>query len=519
MSWIYNKWHIILIIFIYSSSFMFFRYQLHSSFFSFPSANAAISDGEGRRERSATSTTILSDDVDGHITKTIKNNITSSSLYQKRYYTKHLYDPVLHYARGKDTPLPIVNDPHLKVEVVAQGLEFPTTMAFLDKDDILVLEKDNGTVRKVVDGKVLSQPLLDVNVATAVERCMCGIAIPKSEDQSNSNKFVFLYYTEAANKDGGPAIGNRLYRYELDNDDNKLVSPKLFLDLPALPGPRHNGGAIIIGPKDNNIYIPIGDVDGHKSQSENIKNGLPPDGTGGILEIRQDGQPVTNLPLVDDEKNNNSHNITSSNMIKYYYAYGIRNSFGLDFDPVTGKLWDTENGPGFGDEINLVYPGFNSGWRTIQGIWMRESNNSMGAEAPSASVLQQQSDRGSRGAGLVDFDGRGKYSPPEFTWNNTVGPTKIKFLNTGKLGEQYENDIFVGDVHKGNIYHFKLNSDRTQLVLSGPLADKVANTDKELQSIIFGTGFGGISDLEVGPDGYLYVVSLGQGKIFKISPK
>ena len=55
-----------------------------------------------------------------------------------------------------------------------------------------------------------------------------------------------------------------------------------------------------------------------------------------------------------------------------YYAYGIRNSFGLDFDPITGKLWDTENGPGFGDEINLVEPGFNSGWAKISGIWKNE---------------------------------------------------------------------------------------------------------------------------------------------------
>ena len=47
--------------------------------------------------------------------------------------------------------------------------------------------------------------------------------------------------------------------------------------------------------------------------------------------------------------------------LNLYYAYGIRNSFGMDFDPVTGKLWDTENGPDYGDEINLVEPGFNSG--------------------------------------------------------------------------------------------------------------------------------------------------------------
>ncbi len=58
-----------------------------------------------------------------------------------------------------------------------------------------------------------------------------------------------------------------------------------------------------------------------------------------------------------------------------YYAYGIRNSFGIDFDPVTGRLWDTENGPAFGDEINLVEPGFNSGWVSAQGIWKVDADS------------------------------------------------------------------------------------------------------------------------------------------------
>ena len=62
--------------------------------------------------------------------------------------------------------------------------------------------------------------------------------------------------------------------------------------------------------------------------------------------------------------------------LNMYYAYGIRNSFGLDFDPVTGNLQDTENGPHFGDEINLVEPGFNSGWKKVQGIWSLNVNQS-----------------------------------------------------------------------------------------------------------------------------------------------
>jgi hypothetical protein len=119
---------------------------------------------------------------------------------------------------------------------------------------------------------------------------------------------------------------------------------------------------------------------------------------------------------------------------------------------------------------------------------------------------------------IVDFEGKGKYSDPELVWMDTEGPTAAKFLNSDKLGIQYVNDLFVGDVHNGWIYHFDLNEYRTDLILEGPLADKIANTPEEMQETIFGEGFGGITDLEVGPDEYLYVVSIGQGAIYRIVP-
>jgi aldose sugar dehydrogenase len=155
-----------------------------------------------------------------------------------------------------------VSDSNLSVQEVIAGLELPTTMAFLGPDDILVLEKEKGTVQRIIDGQIQPEPLLDVNVAGAVERCMCGIAI---STDTPGHTYVFLYYTEADSTDredmtdGNAPLGNRLYRYELVN--NKLVNPKLLLDLPAYPGPRHNGGAIAIGP-DNNLYITVGDIDG-----------------------------------------------------------------------------------------------------------------------------------------------------------------------------------------------------------------------------------------------------------------
>jgi glucose/arabinose dehydrogenase len=376
---------------------------------------------------------------------------------------------------------PTVRDPHLKVETVATGLMLPTTMAFVGPDDILVLEKNKGTVQRIVNGQMLDEPLLKVNVSSEVERGMLGIAISKNNQPGKS--YVFLYFTESEGQGGGGSepIASRLYRYELTNDT--LVKPKLLLDLPAVPGPRHNAGNIMIGP-DNNLYVSVGDLDGHITMAQNVKDRGGPDGSSAILRITQDGQAPREGVLGDN------------GITKKYYAYGIRNTYGMDFDPVTGNLWDTENGPSYGDEINLVEPGFNSGWVKVQGMAPVDFNSEQA---------------------LVNFQGSGNYRDPEFVWTDTVGPTAIKFLDSDRLGKQYEKDVFVSDITQGNIYHFDLNTNRTQLILEGVLADKIANNATENKDIIFGEGFGGITDLEVGPyDGYLYIVSLGHGAIYRI---
>jgi hypothetical protein len=95
--------------------------------------------------------------------------------------------------------------------------------------------------------------------------------------------------------------------------------------------------------------------------------------------------------------------------------------------------------------------------------------------------------------------------------------TALKFLNSAKLGSQYQNDIFVGDVNTGSLYHFKLNQQRDGLALTGVLADKVANTPDESQQAALGHRFGTITDLQVGPDGYLYVLTFA-GNIYRIVP-
>lgn len=85
-----------------------------------------------------------------------------------------------------------MRNPNLKIETVANGLEFPTTMAILGHNDILILEKEKGTVQRIVYGKMLPEPLLDVKVATSQEKCMYGITVSK---HIPGHTYVFLYYT------------------------------------------------------------------------------------------------------------------------------------------------------------------------------------------------------------------------------------------------------------------------------------------------------------------------------------
>src|SRR5574341_719590 len=383
---------------------------------------------------------------------------------------------------------PRVNDTNLKVTEVISGLKMPTTMAFLGPDDFLLLLK-GGTVVRVTNGTMASTPLLNVSVGSGITQGMLGIVLSNYSLPDNG-RYVFLYYTEVLNNQTGKqqqnnqtgmkTLENRDYRYEFVN--GSLINPKLLLQLPAKEGYMDNGGYLKIGP-DNNLYMSVGaitasDVSDVQTLTQNFINGTPVDGRAGILRIMQNGNPV-----LDKE----GHGLLGdSQPLNLYYGYGLKDSFGIDFDPISGKLWDAEPGRIIDDEINLIEPGFNGGFEALQG--------------PSVYVPAAVVD-------LVNFNGSGKYYDPQFVWNQKVVPVGLKFLTTSKLGEKYENDLFVGSFLNGKIYHFDLNEARDGLVVpSSFIYNQMATWNSTgAEDITFGEGFGGISSLNVGPDGYLYV--------------
>ncbi len=383
---------------------------------------------------------------------------------------------------------PIINDPSLQVELFVEGLSWPTSMAFIDNDNILVLEKEQGTVRLISNGILQEEPVLKVDVNSESERGLLGIAIINKDA-------VFLYYTESSNDD--EQLRNKVHKYQWN--EGRLVNPILILDLPAIPGPNHDGGKLTIGP-DNYLYAVIGDLN-RDGKLQNFVDGPEPDDTGVILRVNpMDGSPAPDNPFA----NNDDDNL----LLNKYYAYGIRNSFGIAFDPITGILWDTENGPSEYDEVNVVKPGFNSGWQQVMGPISKSE------------ITEDE---------LVNFP-NSRYADPVFNWLPSIGITDIEFLNSSKLGDKYVNNIFVGDIGDltdGFLYYFEVNEDRTGIKFDSSsssqagLTDLVADNEEEMATIALGTDFGGITDIETGPDGFLYILTLdresdGEGKIYRI---
>ena len=227
-------------------------------------------------------------------------------------------------------------------------------------------------------------------------------------------------------------------------------------------------------------------------------------------------------------------NVDLANSQPEIFAYGVRNSFGMAFDPLTGNLWTEENGDDSFDEINLVGPGFNGGWIQIMGPSGRIADYKGIETSPIYFGLQQvrwpptliadTPDAVLATLGLVPLPGT--YTEPLFSWKYAVAPSPIGFVNGPGLGPRYQGDLFVGAARTflagGYLFDFKLNGARSDLVFSDDrLQDRVAdNIDKfdltESESLLVGSDFGITTDIQTAPNGNLYVVSLSNGAIYEI---
>jgi glucose/arabinose dehydrogenase len=308
-----------------------------------------------------------------------------------------------------------LTDPNLSVSTVVNGsLATPTAMAFVGPDDFLVLQK-SGSVRRVKNGVLQAMPALTVTVNTLSERGLLGIAV-----NGETPRKVFLYYTEALVQDGAP-LGNRVYRYTWNAASGLLERPQLILDLPTSDGPNHNGGTLLLGPAGEApgvgdgalLYVVIGDLN-RNGQLQNNAAGQPDD-TGVILRVRRDGSAAPGNPFSPYCAGATSQTCASDGacggsgpcvlQVAKYYAYGVRNCFGLALDP---------------HERTAV--GHRE--RTEQLRRVTSSHPGSTAAGTSSWVRTRSIRRGSPTCGTCPARAR-PYSDPEFSWFATIAPTAL----------------------------------------------------------------------------------------------
>lgn len=447
---------------------------------------------------------------------------------------------------------PTVVDPNLDVRRVVDGLITPTSMAFLGPNDILVLEKNTGRVQRVTNG-VIQATVLDLAVNFASERGLLGIAL---HPDFSMNGFVYLYWTESTTGvdtnvlSETPLLGNRVDRFFWDG--SSLTSEPLNLkriraiqqDADQPERGNHDGGVLRFGP-DGKLYIFIGDV-GRRGQMQNLPDGpfgvgLPDDQFGGpepddahltgvILRLNDDGSAPADNPFFEVGAAMGGE--VGANIQKVF-SYGHRNAFGMAFDPISGNLWLAENGDDTFTELNRVEPGMNGGWVQIMGPVERIDQFKMIETTFDGQDLQQLrwppeniADTPEEALARLFMLPGAQYSDPEFSWKFEVAPAAIGFLNSRALGPQFRGDLFTGAARDflegGQIFHFNLTGNRRKIGVDDPrLEDRVAdNLDKfeitESESLLFGRNFGISTDIQTGPNGNLFVVSLSDGAIYEI---
>jgi len=335
-----------------------------------------------------------------------------------------------------------------KIVEVARGLHVPWAMAFANPTRMLLTER-NGRIRVIVEGKLIDKPVYTFpDVWEQSEAGLLGLAI---DPEYQTNKYFYASLTYV--RDGNYFL--KVVR--LKDEADKVAVDKVILDNVAASS-NHDGSRIKFGP-DKKLYITTGDATkGDLAQDPKSLNGK-------MLRLNSDGS----VPL---------DNPTFGSAV---YSYGHRNSQGFDWDPRNGKLWATEHGPsgfdgpGGGDEINLIKPGRNYGWPLVS-----HEKTLTGTEAP------------------------------KLLFTPAVAPSGAMFYK-GNLLPQFKNNFFFGALRGEGIYRLVIDDEK---VIS---FEKMAKVD-----------LGRVREIIEGPDGAIYFstsntdgrgrVRTGDDKIYKIVP-
>ena len=342
--------------------------------------------------------------------------------------------------------------PRIRVVPITGGLSHPWGLAFRRNGDILVTERDEGTLRVIRNGQLVERDIPGVpEVFTGVRLAgLMDVAVHPDDDS-----LVYLTYSKSEERDGREGATVALARGRLDAGALTEVRDIFVAD-------GWGGGIaasrILFGP-DGKLYMTVGGAFQFAQTGQYAQD--PTTHFGKLLRLNDDGTAPDDNPFVGDPE-----------YLPEIYSMGHRNQIGLVFHPETGDLWATENGPQGGDEANVIKPGANYGW-------------------PVASYSRQYS-----GQRVTDTPWLAEFERPEVLWWPSIAPSGLTFY-TGERFPTWQGNLFVGSMRVGRMQH------------TGHLERIVFNRQgQEIRREWLLTELKQrIRDVRQGPDGFLYVLT------------
>ena len=343
----------------------------------------------------------------------------------------------------------------IRTTVIAGGLWHPWSLAWLPNGDMLVTER-NGKLRMVRDGRLDPDPIAGVPKVHSVR--LSGLMEVLPHPNFAQNHFLYLTYT----KDVGPdQVATTLARGRLEG--HELLDVKDILICDSWAGDGGSGSRLAWG-RDGMLYMTTGASNGNAAQEGSSLRGK-------ILRLRDDGSPAPGNPF--------EHRAGFRPEI---YTMGHRNSLGLALNPVTGDLWNNENGPYGGDEINVIKAGANYGWPLV----------SFG--------------RDYSGPQIVSFK-EGTALPIVF-WAPSIAPSGMAFY-TGDRFPGWKNNVLVGAMLGGAVQGY-------------PHLERIVfneKWDETGRETLLADMRKRIRDVRQGPDGLIYVLTdEAPGELIRIEP-
>lgn len=339
-----------------------------------------------------------------------------------------------------------------KIEPFVEGLEVPWSIVFTSPDRILVTERP-GRLRVIENGKLNPDPVKTFDdVVSNGEEGLMGLTLHPDYD---NNKLIYVSYAY----DGSDGMTVKVVQYK--DHGNSLSNEKVIID--GLPARRYHAGCRIKFGPDGKLYITTGDA-GERHLAQDLDNLY-----GKILRVNDDGSIPSDNPFPDSP----------------VWSYGHRNPQGIDWYPGTDVLYETEHGPsgfdgpGGGDEVNVIVKGGNYGWPVVS-----HENSKEGMISP-----------------LLVF------TPAE-------APSSGMFYS-GDLLPQFKNNYFFGCLRGQGIIRFEVDPDNPDKIISFEKMDNI--------------NYGRIRDITQGPDGAIYFgtsnqdgrgnPAKGDDKIYRITNK